>query len=141
MHPWWYISKIYPYLSIKISSIVSILMGSQPKRMMCNFDSIYCNLCNIRNKETSVHILFECEGLSTIRDAAWTRVLSTMPTSMVNDIQSMTSGDKTSLLMSCYGGSFIPEWADIYIQTIMSVNAIYKERADKYKRLTEDENK
>ena len=103
---------------------MSILMGTQPKFMMCNFESIFCELCDIRAKDDSSHVLFECEGLKTIRETNWARVLLAMPNNMVNDVHNMTPGEKTVLLMSCYGGSFIPEWTNMYAQTAIFEHSV-----------------
>ena len=106
---------------------------------MCNFNSSFCRLCDNRKKDEIVHVLFECENLKNIRETAWNRVLESMPINMVTECQRATAREKTILLLSCYGGSFIPEWTNIYVRTINFVDVIYKERAIQYKAI-EDEN-
>ena len=137
IHPWWFLAKMFPHLNVKISSIFSILMGCQPKFMMCNFQSSQCKLCNSRSKDDGIHILFDCEGLTMTRENAWINVIQTMPPSMVIEIQNMTSKDKYIYMMSCFGGSFVSEWTSIYIQIVHFVNIIYKKRAALYKEFEE----
>ena len=135
MHAWWSIAKSVPYLSYKIASIFSILMGSQPKFMMCNFQSKICKLCNSRSKDDATHILFDCDGLRIFRAAAWIRVIQMMPHGMICEIQDMTSREKTIYLMSCLGGSHIPEWTNVYVQIVNYVHDIYQQRASMYKEI------
>ena len=107
-------------------------MGGQPKFMMCNMKSKFCKMCFERARDDVPHILFECNRLKTVRDAAWEKVISSMPVSMRTDVNSMTPREKSVFILSCYGNTCIPNWTDMYLETINLVHKMYKERADIY---------
>ena len=67
----------------------------------------------MRAMENPGHVLFECPALQVIRDNIWPKLLNTMPAAMVRNLNEMTSDQKSELILSCYGGSYLPEWNKI----------------------------
>ena len=55
-----------------------------------------------------------------------------MPSRMVTDMEQMPSSDKTRILLSGWGGSFIDEWIDLYLTSLTYVSSLYKNRARLY---------
>ena len=138
MHPWWSLATIYPHLVHKIGTIISILMGGQPKGMLCNMNSKLCKLCSYRARDDVTHLLFECEGLKTIQDTGWATVILLMTEGMRCDMERLTYKEKSTLILSCYGNTFIPDWTDLYAATLNFVHLIYQKRADMYKAIGTD---
>ena len=128
---WWRYARKFPHIKNKVSSVVAVLLGSQPKGMQRNFKTKICQLCGII--ESPKHILFECESLSRVRTQLWNNILHVMPTGMVNDINALGADDKTSFFLSgMWSYDFIQEWADIYHQIAIFIDAMYQERRKIY---------
>ena len=56
------------YYNKKVSAVVAILMGGQPKCMQTNIDKSICLICDTRTPDTALYILFECDALSDVRN-------------------------------------------------------------------------
>ena len=67
----------------------------------------------------------------------WAMVILHMPSRMSRDVQSMNSTKKCTLLLSCYGGSYIPEWTSLYVKTLIFIRTMYMARAAIYKDIEE----
>ena len=83
-------------------------------------------------RESPAHVLFECPALQVTRDDTWPRLLLSMPNAMAESIQSKTNYEKVIQLLSCYGGSYFPEWDNIYACTAQMVHLIYRKRHSMY---------
>ena len=72
--------------------------------------------------DTVHHLLFECSGLSQIRDITWNNVVTAAPRALANDLYNMSSERKTILLLSGFG-QFIQEWSNMFI---VACNFLYE---------------
>ena len=52
----------------KISAVMAVLMGNQPKGLQCNFNNKLCRLCSVRDIDSAKHIIFTCDSLREHRD-------------------------------------------------------------------------
>ena len=125
--PWWLYAQKCPHHKVRISCIIAVLMGSQPKGMQRNIGKKKCHLCGM--SESPKHILFECPKLVNPRTQSWEGVLGVMPHSMMIDVDQLNMADKTAFILSgMNSASFIVEWADIYYQIANFVYSVYKTR-------------
>ena len=111
---------------------MAVLCGRAPKKMQCNFDSNICKLCPLRAIDSPGHVLFECPALQEARESTWPKLLSSMPPAMVESINEKNYEEKSTLIVSCYGGTYIPEWDNIYHDSIKMVHVMYKKRFERY---------
>ena len=125
MHAWYKYLDNHPYMYSPVSSVMAVLHGGQPKGIQCNFQSKYCQLCTLRARESPAHVLFECPALQETRHSTWPRLLRTMPTAMSESIQAISNDEKVRQIISCYGGSYIPDWNEIYTSTAQMVQKMY----------------
>ena len=132
MHSWYIYLDKNPSMYLSVTAVMSILLGGQPKGIQCNFECIYCRLCANYRKESPTHVLFECPALQETRDSTWPGLLRSMPNAMSESIQSKNNDEKAKLLLSCYGGSYIPEWNHVYANTAKMVHLMYKQRHSMY---------
>ena len=58
-HVWWFLARKRPYLIYKISALLSVCMGNEPKGMKCDFKRRLGFLCDARQAASPKHILFE----------------------------------------------------------------------------------
>ena len=114
LHTWWVVAKNLPHLSKKISSLMSVLMGSEPIKLHCNFDSKYCHLCRSRTIESVLHILFGCQELGTVRYNLLNNITESMPIVMRENYCSMIVQDKVIFLLSAMHCRYTKEWANLY---------------------------
>ena len=133
MHAWWRIN-LKPYgLINKISCVLSLLIGGQPPGLQRNFNSSRCGLCqNSMEKEDPCHVLFSCPALEGQRNRTWQRVLQSMPPAMVRQQLGVSNREKTEFLLSCLNNTVTTEWHEIYMNIIVFIHDIYKERARLY---------
>ena len=61
---------------------MSVLMGSEPIKLHCNFDSKYCRLCCSRTIESVMNILFGCPQLGATRHCLPNNITEAMPDAM-----------------------------------------------------------
>ena len=138
MHAWWLFLKGHPSLHRKVSAVMSVLLGSQPKGIQNNIGMSMCNLCDKRQPDDATHVLFACDGLTPVRALHWRHVLSTMPPAMAREMDAATNDKITTLILSGLGGSYIAEWRDTYIAIASFVWHMYRERHQLYIRANED---
>ena len=89
-------------------------------------------MCDLREQDNAIHILFVCPGLDSDRNKFWEVVTSVMPDSMKTDVNNMTPKGKTVFLLSCMGQSVILEWQLVYQATCSFVEKMYTQRALAY---------
>ena len=94
MHAWWVFVRNSVTAFNKVSCVMALLVGSQPKSFQRNMGSRNCNLCTDICKDTPVHILFECKGLEPHRNLIWQTVLDAMPTAMANHVKNISNYNK-----------------------------------------------
>ena len=95
-----------------------------------------CDLCDLREADSSEHILFRCEALSISRHNKLTEMYSIMPNGMVSSISDMTDTDKLLFLLSglrC--NTLIEEWIPILLSISSFVYTLYEERKKLYENI------
>ena len=135
LHTWWDIAKHLPHLSKKISSLMSVVMGSEPIKLHCNFDSKYCGLCQSRTIESVLHILFGCKDLGAVRFSLLNSITESMPDAMRYSFRNMIVEDKVIFLLSAMHSKYTKEWSNLYKNIVIFVHKMYTERSVKYKAL------
>ena len=135
LNVWWkYVAK-FPNMNIYVRSLMAVLMGGQPLGLQCNFNSKMCKLCTYGNLENPAHVLFACSALQDTRDNTWARLLQVMPDAMSIGIENCNNDEKINQIFTCYGGSYISEWNEIYAQTAKMVYKMYHARYESYTNL------
>ena len=127
---------IHCIMTNKISAVVSVLMGGQPKGLQCNLQFKICKLCDTRTADSPQHILLECDALKATRDPKMEDILICLPRGMQNSIDAMDIREKFVFLASglkC--DSFIEEWSYILIKVCNFVYDIYVIRKSQYDML------
>ena len=133
LHTWWDVAKHLPHLSHKISSLMSVLMGSEPIKLHCNYDSKYCGLCQSRTIESVVHILFGCPALGAERYNLLDNISKSMPSAMRDSFYNMIVEDKLIFLLSAMHCKYTKEWANLYRNIVIFVDKMYNLRCARYK--------
>ena len=133
IHPWWCFVKASPKYYRKVSSIIAIICGSQPKFYQCNFNSKLCQLCCDRQTETAIHVLFECPRLYIDRNLYLSKVRFSMPFAMRNEFVGMTNKDKCLFILSAMNSKYNADWLSIYESMSTFVYELYKKRKLLYK--------
>ena len=136
MSIWWSFAHKRPSIVYKISSVLAVLMGNQPKGLQCNLRQRMCKLCSNRSLDSTKHILFECDSLAMYRNTHLSVVTNSMPTGMRNSFLSLPDDKKLELLLSgLHCNSLIEEWDNIMRNICEYVHGIYWERKMKYDNL------
>ena len=110
-------------------------MGGQPLGLQCNFTSKMCKLCAYGYLDGPAHVLFECPALQDTRDETWSGLMQVMPNAMSISMNNSSSDEKINQFFSCYGGTYIHEWNEIYAKTAIMVHKMYHARNECYKHL------
>ena len=132
MHPWHLVARNKPHLAKKVSVIMSVIMGAQPVGIGCNYDEPFCKLCESRNRDTVLHILFGCPSLGIERSKLLEVVYTSMPLPMRVSYDMMTVNDKLSFLLSCLNSVYVSEWGAVYKNILTFVHAMYTSRYNMY---------
>ena len=130
---WWYYVKTKPNMSRRVSSVIAVLVGSQPSGLQRNHGASSCGLCGCQ--EDASHVIFDCIKLSDKRRQLWSQVESTMPQGLRNDINDMTSIEKSIILLSGFGNKFIREWSELYKNAAIFIHEMYVTRSECYDAL------
>ena len=139
LHPWWVYVRHFPATYRKVSCVFAILCGRQPVGLQRNFSSSICKLCTNSCRETSLHVLFECDALNNIRETLISNIVCAMPQNMSNSFLSLNNCDRyTILITGLHCKSYIQEWANVYYNIARFVFDMYKKRADLYDLLATD---
>ena len=133
MHPWWAFVRENPSMMHKASSVVAALLGTQPVNMQHNFVLRTCQLCEVNEKETPVHILFNCIKITSERERLWGNLIRVMPPALSRELDTIDMIVKGRIIMAGLNGSYIHEWAQIYREIANFVYGIYKERDRLYR--------
>ena len=128
---WWYYVKTKPTMCKKVSSVVAVLMGSQPSGFTHNYGENRCGLCE-EAKDTVIHNLFVCRKLEEKRQILWSKVTDAMPLAMKTCVNDMSNFDKTVFILSGYGNKYVREWNELYYETACFVHELYKYRSEQY---------
>ena len=107
---------------------MAVLMGGQPAGFQCNFNSNMCKLCPPGKLKNPARVLFACSALLNMRDNAWARLLQVMPSAMSESMTNCNDDVKICQFFSCYGGSYVNEWNEIYAETAKLFYKMYYAR-------------
>ena len=118
LHPWWEVVKIFPYMFKKVSAVLSVLMGDQPRGLQI-FDQLRCQICHDYKVDCAFHVLFECVTLEDIRNPLLCKISDSVPECEKVAYEAMNVNDKMSWLLS----GFVPKYSDLY-------NGCYKNTAN-----------
>ena len=132
MHPWWHFCKDHPHMTRKVSAVVSVLCGVQPKGMQFNFNGSPCGICGEHAREDAGHVLFDCAALAGARRVRWERLLASVPPPMAQDLDEMLTTERTELMLSGPGKLYIADWGHIYVAFAEYVYGMYMQRCDMY---------
>ena len=136
MHCWWRYAAKNPRMTTPVSSVVSVMMGSQPKSLQCNFNKQTCNLCYGQLRDNAIHVIYECPELEYTRSDAWTKVLASMPSAMANQIDTFSAQNKLLYILSGLQGPYAREWDDIYRNIARLVHRMYLTRYQLYNSIS-----
>ena len=101
MHCRWRYTAKNPRMTTPVSSVVSVMMGSHPKSLQCNFYKQTCSLCYGQLRDNAIHVIYECPELEYTRSDAWTKVLASMPSAMANQIDTFSTQKQTFVHPIC----------------------------------------
>ena len=132
MHPWYTVSKHRPFLAKKIACLMSVVMGSQPVGLSCNYSSAWCELCHMHVRETPLHVIFGCPELGAHRYEYLSKIYESMPLAMKNDFVTMTIQDKMCFMFSCLNVRYNKEWDHVYTSVANFIYEMYVIRFMKY---------
>ena len=132
IHAWHKYLNNHPHMYVFVGAILSIMCGSQPIGLQTNFQSKLCKLCVENVRDSPAHILFQCPSLQNTRESLWAGLAGAMPSAMRSDIETKGIDERANIIITCFGGSFVPEWSSIYTHTVMFVYHLYKSRYYKY---------
>ena len=132
MHIWWKVASRLPELTKKISSIITVIMGGQPKTMQRNLGRKKCDLCHGYDPVNAIHIICKCPALEDIRTTATGSLLATMPAAMGQNFKEMNDNEKVKFLLTALSATFTPEWLQIYKGIANFIHFMYANRARKY---------
>ena len=133
-HTWLLVVKSQPRTGKLVSGVLSILKGSRPCKLQCNYRG-RCRLCLTYEKDTATHILMKCPSLENTRRVMYAKVLDSMPRAMAEDITNMGDGERVNILMNALNCRYNKEWQNIYESIAAWVHESYKERRRLYDNL------
>ena len=137
MHTWWTYADKFPHSTAKISTVLSLLLGTQPKHThVAVFDRKCCGLCEENYEENAEHIWFKCRCLIEKRSALFPVLTASMPKAMADEFNAYENNvhNVTSLMLYGLRGSYVPEWTNVYAAVITYINAMYAERNILYEK-------
>ena len=139
INAWWVAAKDHPQYMKCFWAVNYILLGSEPKGMQVQFGNRLCVLCKGENG-TAMHVLFHCDRLVSTRNRFWTRLISSMPPALANELEYRNGTDKLFWLVSPLGNTYVKEWAQVYCNIALFVYAMYKRRHEVYQNMLQIDN-
>ena len=134
MNAWWYFANYFPQFTKKVSAVIAVMCGAQPRGMHCAMN--ICALCASRQPDGPEHVLFMCEALSLLRTMLINDIVSKMPSAMQGSYSRMMPIEKVVFLISGFNcGYYTKEWAHMYRATACFVYHMYKQRHKMYTEL------
>ena len=139
MHVWWSLARVRPYLTYKISAVLAICMGNQPRGLQCNFNRKLCYLCHQRQLDSPKHILFQCDAFEIFRISKLNKIIGKMPDAMKESFRHSSQENKVILFLSGLNcDSYIDEWSDVMAEICEFVFEIYRQRKNRYDDVSEN---
>ena len=139
LNVWWKFLIKCPQYFRKVSAIMSLLCGTQPKPLQRNLEyhKSSCVLCKLRVKDDIYHVMIYCEKMTMHREMFWSRIFDEMPLAMKNNLQEMPQQRSIDLIISGLGGSYVDEWEKIYANIAVQTWNIYEKRAWEIDKLSQ----
>ena len=125
---WWKFVKNVPSLMKQVSSVVAVIVGTEPKTFQCNFSKISCSICSDLSRDNAEHILFECRGLNDTRTVYLSKLRFSMPYAMKREFINMCNRDKLYFILSGFDCEFCTEWIYVYRAVAVFVHEMYRRR-------------
>ena len=136
MHVWWIFTKDQPALYHKVSFVMALLQGSQPKGVTRNSGKLRCNICPDSSIDGPIHVLFECSALMNKRKEMWGHLIQSTPDGLGCELNKRINKDKFAFIISgMQSNAYVKEWRQIYQNIANFVYVMYKERAKMYDSL------
>ena len=129
--PWWQLSKHKPQYTKKCSVILRLLTGNHAMNVRRHSPgaSAFCQECMAMVGDTVSHMLWQCEGMSIVRNDTWRNIQYIAPPSLFQEIQRMNDDQKTVLLLSGYGG-YVHEWLPLFVHTADFITGMYNNKLE-----------
>ena len=133
MNIWWRFAQNNPRYVKKVSAVVALLCGTQPKQLQRNLEShkSKCLLCNSICKDDLHHVIVDCPKMIQNIETFWRDIYDKMPLAMSRDIKNMNRQKSIDFLISGLGGKYVKEWDPIYANIVTHIWNIYEKRAMK----------
>ena len=134
---WWEFVRRCSGTFKRVSTVVALLCGTQPRGYGANFGHYArCQICTSYEMETILHVLFDCETLSEMRERVYGPLLNSMPIRMRQEYEAMDKSARLKFLLSGFlVDKYVPEWQDLYMKTSTFVYEVYKARRNRYEFL------
>ena len=131
LHPWWEYVKFYPFMFKKVSAVLSVLMGDQPRGIKI-FDQARCQICNDNKIDCSFHVLFECITLEDIRNPLLYKLYACMSVCDKEAYDSMIIYDKLCYILSGFSPRYNKSYDAMYRNAANFVYSMYYKRFELY---------
>ena len=131
LHTWWTYADKFPHFTAKISTVMSLLLGTQSKGTNEKaYKKKSCELCDEHYVETASHVLFKYPCLHKKRAEIFPKLTENMPSAMagVFNTHEHNAHNVTSLMLSGLRGRYVPEWFDIYAAIATYIGEMFSER-------------
>ena len=89
-----------------------------------------CKLCNNNQCDSVTHILFECNGFPSAREALWEQVVASSPQTLSIELRNMNSLKRCELLLNCLNCDIVPEWMELYDAICIYISTMYTDYMD-----------
>ncbi len=128
---WWQFCKYKPSyvtkytLILRLATSNTVMNDYRRRRGVSNL----CRQCILMVNDSVPRMLFECPGLSAVRDTRWALVLIECPPALEYEFRTCNIGDRTTLVLSGLGG-YIQEWSGIYIRMCEFICSVYLEKTN-----------
>lgn len=86
---------------------------------------VYCYCCPGARFSAS-HLLFECKDLRGRREELWGAAKAKVPKALLNDLNRMSTDERTVFILSGFESDYIPEFCDMYSSILLFVYGMIK---------------
>ena len=132
LHHWWIFVKFYPSFCKMTASVISVLMGEQPRGMQI-FDKVRCQICHDFSFDSAFHVLFECNTLDNIRNDLLSIIKDSMPDCISEHYDMLQPNGKMCFLLSGFGLlKYDESYVNAYKASAKFVFQMYKTRFELY---------
>lgn len=130
LHTWWTYADKFPHLTGKISTVVTLLLGTHPKGTNAKaYKRKSCELCAEHYADIACHVLFQCQFLHKRRAEILPQLTANMPSALTSvfNTHERDAHNVTSLMLSGLRGRYVTEWAHIYTDIITYIDEMFSE--------------